>query len=401
MEMYRFKYMFKNVVITMDKDYPIREDFVVSFAMVWDPAHRTMPVVRVVLHLEKDLVVLLYQYKDTAKVKFDIYEMMYDGDDNKIDTKMWLQHSWSIVPVRDITHYLHAQDIETIQYSDPMAQPQAMQLYLYDKDWFNIFSKQMSINIEDCAKPSILQYLFEERGVPAKTWVATPPEDSSVNDETVLEMGTLVNNVDELNTRYGIYTANALIFYDFERLYCINRLEPNVIIKSATEFDNVTFTLINSADPESKVIGGTTDYERKKHFINLNGAPEIRDIKDDVYSSEFSTLESIDAIGEVNKFTVKDNITRLNYIYKHNPLTQQYQVNEKLLTDQFVSFILSYCPISFFKMYKTYTFVVGSQYTNLDIENHRYRLLYLEFGITKEGSEYESSTQVILYRVRE
>lgn len=220
-----------------------------------------------------------------------------------------------------------------------------------------------------------------------------------MNPRTVLELGTLVKNFEELNTRYGIYTANAVIFHDLEYLYCINRLEPNVQIKSATQFDNVTFTLANSSTSEAKVVGGMTDFERKKHFINLQGAPEIKDLESTVYSSEFSTVESINAEGDVDRVTLRDETTKLNYIYEHNPLSIQQQINEKIITDQFVSFIVIDSPISFFKPYKTYTFVVDSQYNNLDIADHRYRLAYLEFGISKEGAGYESSIQTMLYRI--
>ena len=398
MDLYRFKYAFKNIVLTLDQDYPIRDEMAINFAMILDVAHRTQPIIQFTLQLEKDLVVLLYQNKDKAKIKFDIYEMQYDGKDNKINTDLWLQHSWNIIPIRDLTHYINAQDIETIQFSDPMAQPQAVEMYLVDRDIFNKFSQQISVNRLNISKPSILQSIFEDRGISKKSIVATPPEDSSVIDRAVLELGTLVGNFDELNMRYGIYTANAVLFHDLERLYCINRLEPNVIIKSSTEFDTVTFVLINSSNPESHVIGGTTDFQRKKHFINLQGAPEIMPYDESVYLSEFSNLESIDNKGDVNTLTLRNNWTKLNYIYKHNRLSEQQQINEKLLTDQFVSFI-THSPISYFKPYKTYTFVTDTQYNNLDISDHRYRLLYLEFGISKEGAEYESSIQPIIYRV--
>lgn len=399
LNIYRHRYTFKNIVLTLDKDYPIREEMAISFAMVWDYSHRTQPVIQFTLQLEKDLVVLFYQNRKTAKIKFDIYEMMYDENDTKINTSLWLQHSFSIVPVRDITHYINAQDIETIEWSDPMSQPQGVEMYLIDRDIYNQLVKKLSVNVTQVSKPAILQSLFESRDIPGKTVIATPPEDSSVVPRTVLELGTLVGNIDELNTRYGIYTAKALIFHDLEYLYCLNRIQPNIQLKSTTEFDTVTFILANSSTPDAKLCGGVTDTARKTHFINLPGAPEITDYDTMINSMEFSTVESIDYEGTVDVTTLKSDDAKMEYIYEHNPLSTQQEINERILTDQVVSMIIADSPISFFKPYKTYNFLVDTQYSNLDIAGHQYRLNYLEFGITKEGSGYESTIQLMLYRI--
>lgn len=398
-KIYRYRYSFKNIVLTMDKDYEIRDEMAVAMAMIYDYTHRTQPIIQFTLQLEKDLIVLLYKHQENAKIKFDIYESYYDEKDQKIGTSLWMQHAFSIVPVRDITHYINAQDIETIQYSDPMAQPQGVEMYLIDRDVYNNFSQQISVNVTNTSKPAILQSLFMSRDIPGKTVIATPPEDSSIVPRVVLEMGTLVGNIDELNKRYGIYTANALVFHDLENLYCLNRIKPNVEIKSTTQFDSVTFILANSSTPEAKLAGGSTDFGRKTHFINLPGAPEIQDYKPVINSAEFANIETIDADGTVDKITLKNDDTKMQYMYNHNPLSVQQEINERIVTDQIVSFIIADSPISVFKPHKTYNFIVDTQYSNLDLSNHLYRLQYLEFGIAKDGSNYESTIQMILYRV--
>lgn len=401
LKFYRYRYEIKNMVLTMDKDYPLRDEMALSFSMLWDFSRRKLPVLQLNIQLEKDLIVTLFKYKETAKIKLDIYETQYEGEgwDNRLGTSLWLTHSFNIIPLRELGYYTSAVDTELLNEIDPMAQPQGVELYLIDLDIVNKFTQELSINANDISKPALLQGLFSMRNIPAKEVIATPPEDSSVVDKVVLSLGSLVSNIDELNMRYGIYSAGVILFHDLTNLYCINRVTPNIEIPSTNDFDSVTFLLPNPNAPEITMSGGYTDFEMKKHYIMLNGKPEIYDYKAMINPVEFSTMETIDAQGTVDKITLDPESTKMNYRYKHNTLSVDQEINEKIITDQIVTFTIADSPISFFKPHKTYNFITDTMYNVLDLNNHIYRLNYLEFGIAREGAYFESTMQIKMVRV--
>lgn len=383
----------------LDKRYDILDDMAISFAYVADYINRIFPVIKFTIQLEKELVLKLYQNKQKAKLSFEIYESEYDNEDRKVNTKLWLRHSFSIIPVRDITHYTFSQNEEIIRMSDPMSHPQGVELYLIDYDILDYMKKKLSLNLTKISRPSVMQALFEMRNIPGKSIIATPPENTEVIDNCVLTFNTLYSNIEDLNTRYGIYTSKPLVFHDLNNFYCLNRAEPNIVLKSVDEFDAVTMILINGLNPESKVVGGCTDMQSKTHFINMQGPPEINDYNTNINMVQFANIEAIDSDGNVSKQSLNSKNATSRYIYEHNPLSKQQEINENILHDQIVSFELADSPISFFKPYKTYTFITDSQYNDLDLSNHRYRLEYLEFGMTKEGHLFESSMKVTLSRI--
>lgn len=398
---YRYKFHITNIVLEMgNKQYQILDEMAISFAYIADYLNRNSPIMKLILQLEKELVLILYQNKQTAKISFEIYESEYDNENTKVNTKLWMRHTFNIIPVRDITHYTLSQNAEIIRASDPMSHPQGVELYLVDYDIIDYMKKKISINLKNISRPAILQSLFELRKIPPKTAIATPPENTDSIDNCMLSFATLKNNITDLNERYGIYTSAPLVFHDYINLYCLNRAEPNIVLNSANDFNDVVFLLINALNVESKVIGACTDISMRTHFINIQGAPEINDFNTNLPAVEFANVESVDAnSGVVKSKSLNSTNATATYIYDQNPLSTQQAINEHILHDQTVSFEISDSPISVFKPYKTYSFITDSQYQDLDISGHKYRLNYIEFAMTKEGHQFESSMRVTLTRV--
>ena len=133
--------------------------------------------------------------------------------------------------------------------------------------------------MENCSKSAALQTLFSSRNIQPGVVIATPPQAERNIDYIALPMGDLINNINTLDTSYGLYDAEPIIYYDYKYLYCINRLKPDIIIKSAKEFGNITLLLLNEENPEHNVVGSYDDSEHK-----TNGEFDVVLQKQDGYS---------------------------------------------------------------------------------------------------------------------
>lgn len=399
MDIHRFSYKIQNIELTLDVNYSVKDNTPVYFIMVNDYIDRKFPIIQFSLQLDILMIQKIYKYKDTAKIKLEIIEQEYK-DDELISTRRFFQHTFSIIPIREASAYTLVNDDGLASNVDESVKLQAFEMYLIDMDIINIFTKEISTIFKDCSRPAALECLFKMRDIPAKTVIATPPENLSIVDQIVLPIGDLIDNIDLLNKSYGLYTSYPIIYYDLSYLYCIDRITPNIVIPSVVDYDTVTFILKNSTVAEAKIPGGYNDSKSKTHYINLQATPTIIDNSTQINNTQFATIQSVDADGNVSKITLDPNSTKLNYIYKHNELTMEQEVNEKYRTDTTISVIATECPVTIFRPYKQYLFNADTEYSSLKLQNKTFRLSSLVFTLHKNGSnEFIHSVQANLYKI--
>lgn len=397
MDFSQYKYIPRNVELTLDQNYMFRDGSVLYLNIIHDFKKRKMPVIQFGIEMETGLIKLLYQYKDTATLKLEIYEQESRGE-KILKTELYLQHTFSIVPARDQTVYITADDTNTEGLTDQMKKLQCVELYLIDMDAVNWFSKEISAIYKKTTHAEALHAVFLERDIPPKMVIATPPMQNEKLENVALPLQDLVHNIYHLNTTYGLYDCTPIVYYDLTTLYCISKRNPDISIPSVTEFGNVAFILLDPTDPAREVTGSADDPENKTHWINLQTAPSIFDesIKDT--SSKFSTIASVDAKGTVNKTTLNEKATAMKYIYANNSLTESQVLNESIYGHTVAVKAVNTCA-RFIKPYKDYAFAVGQSYMNLDLAGNIYRLLGWVLGIHREGMEsYISEISLTLYK---
>ena len=242
-----------------------------------DYLKRRMPIIRLTIELDKDVIASIYKNKDTAVIKLEVFEQQLDADSKIINTSLFLKHTFSIIPAKNQNQYITSSDSTTEASMDTMQTLQLFEAYLMDMTAVTWFSKQLDIIFEKTAKPAALQALFQIRDVPNGILIATPPQDNKIINYVILPLGDLIGNIDVLNKTYGIYDSYPIIYYDLQYLYCINRMNPNIVLPSATNFGNITFILKNPTTPEHQISGSCTDVATKTHYINLREEPKIND----------------------------------------------------------------------------------------------------------------------------
>lgn len=397
--MHRYKYAIRNIEMTLDVNYKFQDTAAVYLTIIHDYLNRRMPIIQFGLQMDTVLIQKAYKYKDKAKIKLDVIEYEYNAENVVINSRMLLQHSFSIVPKHEITYYTTTTDTATEANTNAMATPQGFEMYLVDLDIVNLFNKELSTIFRNTSRPAALQAMFMMREIPTGIVIATPPQNLSNVDNIIIPLDNLVGNINALNKAYGLYNAYPIIYHDLKYLYCINRIEPNVIIPSSTDFNEVVLVLKNSIDETSKIPGAATDIASKSHYVNLQGSPVVEDYSTHVDKTQFATIASVDNNGNVTKTTLNDTSTKINFIYQHNEMTVDQEINEKLRTDMTVTVALADCAASVFTPYKSYTFDIDTQYTTLDLQKKTFRLGSQIINFKKNGTDFTESTTLSLYKI--
>ena len=395
---YSYKYNFKNMVLTTDQDFSIRDGSVITFHMTHDYLKRKLPWIKMSIELDIPTIASIYKFQDKAKLKVDMYEYQYSSEETIVNTALYLQHTFSVVPAKDKNNYITSEDSTTEDVVDVMKNLQLFEMYLIDMDAVNWFNKQICTMFQDCSKPAAIMALMQMRGVPSGISVVTPPQDNNKIDYIIIPLGDLIGNIQLINKRYGIYDCDPIIYYDLDYLYCINRVEPNITMPLATDYGSIVIMLANPTSPAREIVGSCTDMTSKTHYINVKKSPQIYDYTNKITSTKFSTLTTVDANGNVKKSTVAtqntdgstsltdgSEETALNYIYAENEMTANQMINDNMEGPNIVV-IVSNMAVSFLRPYKNITFSVGSQLLSLGIHDKEYRLYGWSLSITREGS---------------
>lgn len=396
LKLYTYRYIPKNLVLTLDQTYLMLDGTINYISFIHDYDNRRLPIIRLHIEVETKLVALLFEYAGgDGRIKFDIYEEKYDYSGDKVNTRMYMTHTWSYIPAKDKSEYLTSEDQITEGIVDEMRTLQLFECYLIDLDALNWFTKQISLNFRDTSKPAILQALLEMHDVPAKITIATPPMDYGTIHDAVFPYGDLIGNITHFNDRYGIYDNIPVIYYDIFYLYIINQLNPNVKVEITNEYDEIVLTLLNAVRPERQMEGSTDDPETKSHYINLKHDPVIIDVNQRKESTRFDTITMIDKNGNVVKQNLNEGeseSTAMIYTYNYNTLSQDQVINNNLGRGRSILVRINNSCVSFLRPYKRVSFKPDTQFKDLNLEGKTFRIKGWTNSITREGGLQETAT---------
>lgn len=402
-EIFRYNYVPKEIIITLDKDYKFRDGSITYMNVIHDYVGRILPVIQLAIEVETELIDKFYQYKDTGKFKFDIIEeqwsMAHDDQETKlVGTTLYMRHTFSYIPARDQVVYITTPDPEVEEYTNELKKLQRFEVYLIDVDHVNRLVQEIDLLLEEADYAEMLKALFIKREIPPDVVIATPPVQSGLLKNITLPLGDLVHNIEHYNQSYGLYPVTPIIYHDTEEMYCIDRKTPNIKIPSATDYGTVMMVLFSPRDPKHHIPGSYDDAENEQHVINLNVEPSIFDDSTRDTYAKMSTITTVDSKGKVKKTTIDEKAAKLRYIYANNALTQE-QFKNANITGPTVGVIALNSSVKFLKPYKDYRFDLDKTYDNLNLNKRLFRLLGWTLGIMREGNaEYTSEVILTLYQ---
>lgn len=386
MKLYEYQYTIKDIVLTLDQNYEIRDGSVVYMSIIHDYTNRKLPIIKLDIELQTDIIEKMYEYRSTTgRIKLTVNENQIDDEGNIVNTVATINKTFSYVTAKDQSDYITSSDSETEHAVDEMRTLQLFECYLIEMDMVNRFNKQISVMFRKASKPDILQALIEMRDIPGKIVVATPPLDYGIVDNALFPYADLIGNINTLNARYGIYNFAPTVYYDLDYLYCLNLLEPNIIMPSATDYNEIVFLMKNVTSAERFIEGSCNDRETKAHYINIRREPTITNYNERATATKFSTVTTIDKDGEVSKTTLDDEVTSMRYVYSQNSMSTDQMINTNLY-GRSIEINVNNIATSFIRPYKRVTFDVDTQFENLDLRGKSFRLGGWMLSINREGT---------------
>ena len=362
-----------------------------------------MPMCILTLNLDAEIIQEIFANSNSSKISLSIAEIALDKDMKQVGANSFINDSFDILPVKSVDNYMIPDGTTEETVENVMTQLQSVDLYLYKKTVINYFNQEASLNLSNVSKAAALQTLFRVRNIPARTVIATPPQDNNTITNCTIPMNTLIQNIDELNTYYGLYTCTPLVYWDFlyNEMYCINRFEPNIIMQSNTSYDTVQFRLHSVTDARAISVGSLDSLSDKMHLVALNSVPTIYSTDDTRKYTDFSTVTTVDtSTGKVTKETLNKDSTKNSYVIENNLFTTAQQINDRLVPGFMVALSITDASLRIFKPYKTYRFLADNEYENLDINNKKFRVGYYGFELHSEGEQdFSPKVELSLYVV--
>lgn len=406
--LYKYRYIPKSVVLTVNnKRYEYRDGCITYFNFIniyRDPTvgmekQHTMPVIQCGIEMITEHIKELYDNVVDARLKIDIVEQQLGAtNDEIIGTKLFLQHTFSIIPARDQSVYITQTDSESQQLAEEMRKLQPFEMYLIDLDIVNWFKQEYADHYDEASYPAMLQAMFLARNIPKEIIIATPPMQTGMVKDVTVSLGRLVPNIYRLNRLYGLYDCDPIVYHDLKYLYCLSPIEPNIQIENANDYGTVAMVLLNPQKPGYHITGSCDDDEKQTHWINLNKEPTIYDRTTRETNAQFATLTSVNKKGKVQKRTLDESATTMKYIYTNNDLTEA-QIMNSMIGDVLVAVMALNSSVRFLTPYKDYVFTTDTSYEGLDLNNHIFRLERWTLGIHREGTNtYISEVTLTLRR---
>ena len=98
--MYQYKYIPKNIVVTVDKkEYKLADKNVVYLSIAHNYTQRRLPIIFLQIEMDDELLALIYANPDTVLLKMDIVENQVRANDNEImNSTLFLQKTFNIIP---------------------------------------------------------------------------------------------------------------------------------------------------------------------------------------------------------------------------------------------------------------------------------------------------------------
>lgn len=413
MDLSFYRYRVNLLELTLDKNYTLKENRMVSFTTinaylrnnaVTTRVSNRMPLAIITIGLEGELIRKVFETKGTGKISIEIAELELDSEMEIIGVSDFIRGSYDILPVKSSDNYMIPDGTTEEDVDNSMDQIQPLDLYIYRKEILNYFNQEISMNMSEVSKAAALQAIFRIRNIPGDTVIATPPQDNSTVTNITLPLNTLIGNIDSLNEYYGLYTCTPLIYWDFlfEKMYCINRFNPNITIPSKTDFDTVQFRIKNVEDPTSIAVGSANSLSEKTHLVAVNTMPTVSNKKTEASYTDFSTITGVDSQGNVTKETLDANSTKNEYVVNKNTFTLSQQINDRIVPSFIVALSVSDSSLKIFKPYKTYRFDIDEEYDTLELRNKKFRLGYYGFELHSDGdTDFVGLAEISLYVVDE
>lgn len=229
------------------------------------------PVFRLTVSLNTLTYFKVLENKTNVKVRLRMQKYKYDDNKQLVSKKDYFNEVFSFfldedTPFTDRDAYEKKQKIEKSDGNSINNYNRSLELYLFSSR--NIMSSKKPINavLSSASMTETIAYTLSSAGF--NNILFSAPDNNTVYSEVVLPALTPVQTIEYLEQQYGIYRKGALLFFDIERTYMIDK-NSKCTSYELQENTKTVFSIPKSTDGTSFFPGCYDDMNKSTFMINV------------------------------------------------------------------------------------------------------------------------------------
>ena len=371
----KHKYVFSDISLTSTNlSDPIPVEIVKSLAITHDYDNAISPFIILTVGIVPSVYQKIIENIDTLRFKMNILKMIVDKDDTmegqpknyiSLDCKATIKDQITTY-TSNVLEFEKSQEIQPYEGID--TQISEMTFFLYDDSAIKKY-RQCSSYIINGGMNDIVYRILVDRGF--KNILISNSENNKFG-EYIVPYGNLGENLEFLNSHYGIYSKNYLFYMDINTIYMINKFDVGSVL-SNTEYGAVNIYLENIA--KSLEVDGGSYSDSENRLYGLNGIDFlIQDNDSTIYYYDAGKITSaISGTKDVKVDTFSDCDVERAYVF--NNANERTQLISKILEDnKIVTVELSEIDLNILTPNKKYNIIIDGDYGKKYDLNGAYRL---------------------------
>lgn len=405
-----YRYSVENIELLFDGDEPVKleKGLVSDIFIEKDYDGDIFPIVNINIGLTSTLYYKVLYNKTKVKIRFRFQKYMLD-EDNQPSVKSDIVNDLfeffldEDTPFIDKAAYDKREDVDIGDGNTQLEYPNERALDMYLFKISDIDASKVTVNkiIKKGTVADILAYSLTKSG--ARKVLFSPVNNTDEVKQVVLPTLTTNSIVKLLEEKFGIYRKGAMLFYDLDRVYLIDK-NSQCNCWEDQEYKQTVITIAKSMNDISFYPGCYNNEEEKRYEINVT--PDLVNITSETVITEQLSGNNITVVnknnGEVEKVETNleqhgsgtYNILQNNYNNKYAVETLTTRITEKA---KIVRITLGDVDIDALTPNKEFTLVFEESEINSNYGGS-YRLGYCRHYFKKSGLEYIVSSDCILYK---
>lgn len=405
-----YRYAIENFELLFDGDEPVKleKGLLSDIFIEKDYDGDIFPIINVNIGLTSTLYYKVLYNKTKVKIRFRFQKYMLD-EDNQPSVKSDIVNDLfeffldEDTPFIDKTAYDKREEVDIGEGNTQLEYPNERMLDMYLFKISDIDASKVTVNkiIKRGTVGDILAYSLTKSGT--RKVLFSPVNNNEELKQVVLPTLTTNSIVKMLEEKFGIYRKGAMLFYDLDRVYLIDK-NSQCNCWEDQEYKQTLITIAKSMNDISFYPGCYNNEKEKRYEINVT--PDLVSITSETVITEQLSGNNITVVnknnGEVRNVRTNleqhgsgtYNILQNNYNNRYAVEALTTRITEKA---KIVRITLGDVDIEALTPNKEFTLIFEESEIN-STYGGSYRLGYCRHYFKKSGLEYIVSSDCILYK---
>lgn len=387
---YRYRVVTMDLLLPEEDPIPISTAEIDGFAIEKDFDNDYFPILFFGVRLTPGKYFKIIKNKNIAKFRIRIDVEKFDPTSGETSSPVMLFNDLFCLisndETQDINEELHKETIDTVGSENDMSfYSKIYELYLFKEKDLTISKKTINDVITNDNMQNIVTYCLSSAG--ASKVLMTPFNNTNSYREVIVYPVPLLQNIKFLEQQYGFYNYGSLFFFDFDKLYFIDK-RAEVTAYQTMEYTTVKVNIFSTSNTNAVSTGSFKNDEEKNYTIQVSET-----------NMRMNTLSTLSDQTSGNKLTVVN--TKANSTSTVNPNVSQFgSGTEKVVLDDYGN---KYTTSAAQYRIMEDNFIVDLTLSDLDIScltpNKKFMLLFENSKInSSKGGSYRLARMAFTFK---